>query len=121
VSLPLLSETTKAFVSAGGSCVDLEIDFPDFSKIYTVYASKKARIDDLLPRELMASLLKLKPKGGPIILSFYGKNIYAAIPNQKDILEPKFLQSNVSYHLVREFYDDIYLALNLIIEFDKTH
>jgi hypothetical protein len=41
--------------------------------------------------------------------------------NEKDILEPNILQSNVSFELVREFYDDIYMALYVVQALDRAH
>jgi hypothetical protein len=121
VNIPKLSQTLKSFVGAGGYCVDNQIDHAIFTSIFTVYASRNTRISDLLPPELVDSILKCQHQKGPFSISFHNKYIFAAIPNEKDILEPKLFQSNVSYDLVREFYDDIYISLNLIIEFDKVH
>ncbi len=119
--IPQLSETLKNFVALGGSSVDNAIHHPRFTESYAVYASSDTRIFELLTEQMMDFLLKYQREAGAVSLSFHGKHIYAAIPNNKGILEPRFFQSNVSYSLVKEFYDDIYIALNLIIEFDKAH
>ena len=59
--------------------------------------------------------------GKSIYLSFKDSDIYIAMTNQKDILEPKLFQSNVSFDLVREFFEDIHLLLQIVHEFDANH
>ena len=40
---------------------------------------------------------------------------------EKDILEPYILRSNLSFELVREFFEAVNLLLQIVEEFDKTH
>jgi hypothetical protein len=53
--------------------------------------------------------------------SFQGNQIYMAVTEQKDILEPKLFQSNVSFELIREFFEDIHLLLEIVEDFEATH
>jgi tRNA splicing ligase len=93
----------------------------EFRKIYTIYGSRNTKVAELLPDELMDFILKYRKKAGEIYLSVIGKNCYVAIGSKKDILEPKLFQSNVSYELVREFYEDIDAALYMIMALDRSH
>jgi hypothetical protein len=120
-SLPQLSGALKNFVRDGGQTFDGLIRNDAFRKAYATFASKDARISELLPDELMKFILQYRQRTGDIFFSVNGRNMYAAITNEKDILEPKLFQSNVSFDLVREFYDDIYVAVNMVLALDRSH
>jgi len=119
--LQYLSETLKVFVKKGGLNMDGFIKHQKFLERYTVFAEKNTRATDLLTEELMGFLLGYGKQRGDICLSMWGENCYVGIWSDKDMLEPKLFQSNVSFDLVREFYNDIYLALHVVIALDKAH
>lgn len=119
--LPYLSEAVKEFVRNGGQNLDGFVRHDKFRQIYTVYGSRNVKIGDFLPEELMDFILAYRERTGEIYLSLFGKNCYVGISNEKDILEPKIFQSNVSFDLVREFYDDIYVALFVVTALDVSH
>ncbi|TAK33748.1 MAG: DUF3137 domain-containing protein [Saprospiraceae bacterium] len=119
-AMPQLADALKNFVAAGGENIDGFVRNDEFREVYTVYGSKNTRVNELLPEELMEFMLKYRQRAGEIYLSIIGKNIYAAITHEKDILEPKLFQSNVSFDLVREFYEDIYVAIFMVTALDKS-
>ena len=47
-----------------------------------------------------------------------GDKIYIALTQDRDLLEPSLWTSNVSYPLVREFYDDLRILLDLVRHVD---
>ena len=120
-SLPKRSEALKAFIRHDGQPMDPFIRHKRFMDTYTVYGSKNTKVSELLPKELMDFILAAKEKTGEIQMSIFQENCYVAISNSKDILEPKIFQSNVSFELVREFYDDIYVALFIVRALDQAH
>ena len=75
----------------------------------------------LLPLELADFILFARERIGEIQMSIFQENCYVAIDNDNDILEPRVFQSNVSYELVREFYEDIYVALQIVLALDEAH
>jgi uncharacterized protein DUF3137 len=119
-AMPQLSNALKSFVAAGGQNIDGFVRNEKFREVYTLYGSKNTRVSELLPEELMEFMLQYRQRAGEIYLSIIGKNIYAGITHEKDILEPKLFQSNVSFDLVREFYDDIYVAIFMVTALDKS-
>jgi hypothetical protein len=119
--IPPLSLSIKEFIANGGQNMDGFVRNKDFREAFTVYGSRNTKVQELLPAELQNFLLRYKKKNGAILLSFFGKNIYAAMPHDKDILEPSLFMSNVSFELVNEFYEDIYVAINLVIAIDRSH
>ncbi len=120
-TLPQRSEALKAFIRNDGQIMDPFIKHPPFLEIYTVYGTKNTKVTELLPKELMDFILASRQKIGEIHLSIFQENCYVAITNEKDILEPRIFQSNVSFELVREFYDDIYTALFIVTALDRAH
>ncbi|MBK8562207.1 MAG: DUF3137 domain-containing protein [Saprospiraceae bacterium] len=119
--LPYLSETLKVFVRHGGQVMDNYIKNQKFRETYITYGHRNTKVTDLVTEELMAFLLSYRKDKGEVCLSINGENCYMGIWNQKDILEPNLLQSNVSFELVREFYDDIYMALYVVQALDRAH
>lgn len=119
--LPYLSETVKAYVRTGGQNMDAFIKHQKFRETYITYGSRNTKVTDLLTEEMMGFILGYRKEKGEICMSILGENCYVGIWNHKDILEPKILQSNVSFELVRDFYDDIYLALYIVMALDRAH
>ncbi len=119
--LPQLSEAPKEFIRNGGRNLSSSIMHEKFSNAYTVYGSEHVAINNFLPKELMDFILSHRSHTREIYLSIFGKNCYVAIANEKDILEPKIFRSNVSFELVREFYDDIYVGLYLVMALDVSY
>ncbi len=120
-TLPQRSEAFKAFIRHDGQVMDPFIKHTKFLETYTVYGNKATKVSELLPVESMDFILAARRRIGEIHLSIYQENCYVAITNEKDILEPKIFQSNVSFELVREFYDDIYPALYIVTALDRAH
>ncbi len=119
--LPYLSETVKAYVRTGGQNMDGFIRHQKFRETYITYGSRNTKVTDLLTEEMMNFILGYRKQKGEMCLSINAENCYVGIWNPKDILEPSILQSNVSYELVREFYEDIYVALYVVMALDKAH
>ena len=119
--LPRRSEALKSFVRSKGMPLDPFVKHQKFVEHYTVYGSQNAKVQELLPSELMNFILEARERTGEIQLSIFKENCYVAIANTKDILEPRIFQSNVSYELVQEFYEDIYAALFIVRALDEAH
>ncbi len=119
--LPYLSESLRDFVGTGGQNLDKDIRHEDFKKNYAIYGSGGAVVSEFLPDELMDFILSYRQRIGEIYLSIFEKNCCVAISHEKDILEPKIFQSNVSFELVQEFYEEIYLLLHMVIALDVSH
>lgn len=120
-ALPDISQAVKSFIGHGGQVMDAFVKHKKFSQVYAVYGSKNTKVQELLPRHLLDFLLHHTEEYGDIYLSIFKENCYVAITSEKDILEPKIFQSNVSFELVREFFDDIYVALHVVSELDRAH
>ena len=115
-----MTESLRNLVANGGQCLDDHIPEEEFLGRFTVYGTRDARLSALLPQELREFLTQYR-RQSKIYLSIIGQHIFVAITNEKDILEPNVLRSNVSFELVREFYEDIASGLYVVRAIDVSH
>jgi Protein of unknown function (DUF3137) len=122
-NMKYLSRTERAFHLSGGRRVHGQT-LPIFEAFFNTYATPDVKIRDVLSSEFQQELLDFRQKfqalnrQKEIYLSIIGDDVYIALSQDKDLLEPSLLRSNVSYEAAREFYDDIALLLDLVLRID---
>lgn len=117
-----LSRTIKEFVRKGGYEIEDDLDNELFKANFMTYATPDASVSGLLSPQMQKGIVEYKLKSGKeIYVSFIGREIYIAITEPKDILEPYIFQSNISYDLVKDFFEDIYMLLSIVEDFDRNH
>ncbi len=115
-----LTRSIKQFTRQGAIPVEADEDF--FEKVFMIYATPDAPVYSLLSREVQVMLVNYHFRTGKeIYISFIGGEMYIAVTEPKDLLEPYLFRSNVSFDLVREFYEDIYLLFSIVEDFDHHH
>jgi hypothetical protein len=116
-----LSRTIKAFTVNGGRQFEYNLS-PKFTESFIVYATHNANTRGFLSENMQESILKYQQKeGNEVYLSFIQNAIYVAVSQQKDLLEPAIWQSNMSFDLIREFYEDITLLLSIVLDIDANN
>lgn len=111
----LLSKTIKTFTIKGGRQFEYNLS-QKFTDTFVVYATADANTKGFLSENMQESILKYREKeGNEIYLSFIKNSIYVAVSQEKDLLEPALWQSNMSFDLIREFYEDITLLLSIVL------
>jgi len=114
-----LTRTIKSFTRAGGEQLDESFMNPVFAELFDVYVSPDAQPKYVLDEDIQVKIARYREKiGKEIYLSFVNNDIYVAVTEPKDILEPYILRSNVSFTLVLEFFKDIQLLLGIVQDFD---
>jgi len=117
-----LSGSIKAFSRNGAREVAEDVHHKSFSKFFMAYATKDANTASLLSREMQALIANYREKSNKeVYFSFINRDIYIGITEPKDILEPYIFRSNVSFELVREFFEDLQLLMSIVEDFDKSH
>jgi hypothetical protein len=117
---PFLSKTIKAFTVKFGKIY--EPQNAHFRNEFVVYKTENANIRGFLSHDMQNAILKYRHKEQKdIYMSFIGSDIYIAVTQEKDLLEPLLWQSNVSFDLIREFYHDITLLLSIIKDIDANN
>ncbi len=117
-----LSNTIQNALANKAVLVEKLHDNEEFDEHFITYASPNARISHLLSPELQDTLLKYRTiRQKELYVSFIEGKIYVAITEPRDMLEPYIFASNLSFELIREFFEDILLMINFVEDFDATH
>lgn len=117
-----LSSSIRNFTFQGGRSVDHEIMNSEFRTLFMTYALPDTHVVGILSEPMQEAVVSYyKLTGKEIYMSFMNEEIYIAVTEPKDILEPYILRPNTSFELVREFFEDIDLLLNIVEDFDQTH
>lgn len=117
-----LFRTIKSFTWEGGENADHEIMTDDFRERFMTYSTVETHVAALLTEPMQEAVVNYAQQTGKeIFISIIDSDIYIGVTEEKDILEPHIFQSNLSFDLVKEFFEDIQLALSIVEEFDQTH
>lgn len=121
-SRQFLTRSIRQYTWQGGENVDQEILNPKFRKLFMAYAMPDTYVVGIMSDPMQEAIVEyIELTGKEIYLSFMDREIYAAITEPKDILEPSIFRSNLSFDLVREFFEDIHLAMSIVRDFDQMH
>lgn len=94
----------------------------EFREVFIAYSTRDAKVRDLLSEDMQNILVDYRDETGKeIYISFINKDVYLAITGDRNILEPYLFRSNISFELVREFYEDITMLFEIVEDFDKLH
>lgn len=105
-----------------GENVDHEIMNDEFRAAYMTYATHSTHVIGILSEPMQQAIVDYrKATGKEIYMSFIDRQIYAAVTEDKDLLEPNLWRSNLSFELIREFFEDIHMLLRIAEDFDQTH
>lgn len=117
-----LTRAIKNFTWEYAHNVDHEILNDSFREKFIAYATEDTHVISILSDPMQEAIVHFIEKNKKdVYISFMDKQIYAGISSDKDILEPRIFRSNLSFSLVKEFYDDIEMALRIVQDFDQTH
>ncbi len=117
-----LIKTIKTFNIAGGELVSDVLEHQGFNENYLTYATDDALIHNVLSFEMQEAIVEYTERTmKDLYVSFNNNNIYLAVREPKDILEPFIFESNVDFELIREFFEDIQILLSIVEDFDAHH
>lgn len=115
-----LTRSIKQFTREGA--IPIELGSEIFEEAFMVYATRDAHVYQLLSLEVQQILVDYRRKmDKEIYISFINEQMYVAVTEPRDLLEPYIFQSNVNFELVRGFYEDLQLLFSIIEEFDLHH
>ena len=117
-----LTRSIKQFNRLGGRSVDNLLSNQFYTDAFLTYATDDAPFRRLLSPEMQAAIIDFRLRTGKeIYMSILGREIYIAVTEHKDLMEPFIFQSNVSFDLIREFFEDIQLMIQIVAEFDEKN
>ncbi|MBK7936212.1 MAG: DUF3137 domain-containing protein [Lewinellaceae bacterium] len=118
-----LSRSERAFHLLGGRRVSDNL-LPEFEAFFDTYATPDIRIQDVISTDLQHVILEFRQqfqkvnRQKEIYFSIIGDKIYLALTQDKDLLEPSLFASNTSFETVSEFYSDLRLLLEVVLDVD---
>ena len=121
-----LSRSERAFHLMGGRRVHDGI-IPEFENCFDTYATPEVRIKDVISEEFQRAILRLRKRfrevnrQKEIYFSIIGDKIYIALRQDRNLLEPSLFVNNTSFEVVQEFYEDLRLLLELVMEVDAMN
>ena len=117
-----LSRAIREAVGTGARSIGDMMRNKEFRETFLAYATRDAKVRDLLSTDMQEILVRYREETEKeIYISFIDKNIYLAITGHRNILEPYLFRSNLSFELVREFYEDLSMLFDIVEDFDKLH
>ncbi|MCO6490581.1 MAG: DUF3137 domain-containing protein [Phaeodactylibacter sp.] len=116
------TKAIKNFTWEKGKNQDKEVNNEKFKELFLTYATEDTHVEGILSEPMQEAIVRYcAATGKDLYMSFIDREIYAAVSEEKDILEPYLFRSNLSFELVREFFEDINLLLRIAEDFDQTH
>lgn len=111
----------KEFTWIGAHNVDHEILNEAFRDKFVVYATEDTHVVSILSEPMQEAILDyVKKTGKDIYMAFDDRKVFAAITEPRDLLEPSIFFTNLRFDLIREFYEDVFLILQVVMYFDQT-
>jgi hypothetical protein len=121
-----LARTERAFHLYGGRRVHGQA-LPEFETWFNTYATPDMRIKDVLSEDFQREILRFRQhyqeanRKREMYFSIIGDNIYIAVQQDRDLLEPSIFRNNVDFGMIREFHDDVTTLLRLILKIDALN
>jgi hypothetical protein len=121
-----MSRSERAFHLLGGRRVRDNM-LPEFEAFFDTYATPDVRVKDVMSPEMQRKILQFRRRFQEvnrmkeIYFSIIGDKIYLALSQDKNLLEPSLFHSNVGYDIVQEFYDDLRLLLDVVLDVDAMN
>jgi hypothetical protein len=111
----LFGQTLQSWSSSYGQLVRLED--VEFEKEFVVYGTDQIEARYILSPALMERILMFGRKAGKkIYLSFLGSKVFAAIPVQENMFEPKMFSSVLDFNVIAEYYAQLQLGVGIVDE-----
>ena len=115
------ARTVKTFYAKGGKLVN-DVLKRSFDETFITLASKGTNIEQVLSHEMQLALMNYREETEKeIYVSFIKNKVYVAVTEPKDILEPELFYSNVSFELVREFFEELQLLFSILEDLDVNN
>ena len=114
------TRTIKLFARNGAKQINLR--FPPFDERFIVFANKYANIKNILNEDMQRAIFNYSElESKELYMTFIENDIYIAVSQEKDILEPSLWRSNANFKLIKTFYTDIITLLGILRDIDANN
>ena len=108
-----LGQALQALNVPNGQLVKMED--PEFEKLFVVYGEDQVEARYILSTSLMRRIVEFRTRSRKDMrLSFSASKLHVAIPFEKELFEPKIMESLLNIAHVQEYYNDLKLAIDLV-------
>lgn len=105
----------KMAAAVGRSGELIKLEDPEFEKAFAVYGEDQVEARYILSPALMRRLLDFKNKTGRgIFVSFAESSVFVAIPQARDMFEPRIMTSLLNIEMAQEFWDDLSMTVGIV-------
>jgi Protein of unknown function (DUF3137) len=121
-----LSRSERAFHLDGGRRVRNNM-LPEFEAVFDTYATPEVRVNEVISTDMQRNVLRFRSRFQAanrvkeMYFSIIGDKIYIALSQDRNLLEPSLWRANVRYEVVREFYEDLKLLLDMVLDVDAMN
>ncbi len=100
----------------------VNLEDPDFNRHFVVYGEDQIEARYVLSTSLMRRITEFKEKHpNPLYISFVNSFLYVAIAYRKNLFEPSYFKSLLRFSLVKEYFEDIHLAVSIVEELNLNN
>jgi hypothetical protein len=93
----------------------IKLENPEFERYFVVYGDNQIESRYVLSTSLAQRILDFRKKTGKrVYLSFVGSEVFVAIPYRRGLFEPRVFTSITGFRSVREYFEDLQLALGIV-------
>lgn len=115
-----LSRTIKTFTINGGRLT--ELPNKEFGDYFVVYTNDTANVKGFLSANMQSALRTYREKeGSEVYMSVVGDDIFIAVAQDRDLLEPVLWRSNVSFDLISMYYQDLTMLLSILNDINANN
>ena len=108
-----LGQALQALNVPNGQLVKMED--PEFEKLFVVYGEDQVEARYILSTSLMRRIVEFRTRTQKDMrLSFSASKLHVALPFEKELFEPKIMESLLNIAHIQAYYDDLKLAIDIV-------
>ena len=93
----------------------IKLEDPEFEKLFVVYGEDQVESRYILSTSLMRRMVAFQKRARKKMrLSFSASKLHVAIPFEKELFEPKIMESLLDISHIQEYYDDLKLVVDIV-------
>ena len=93
----------------------IKLEDPEFEKLFVVYGQDQVEARYILSTSLMHRIVEFQKRARKKMrISFSASKLYMAIPFERELFEPKIMESLLNISQVQAYYDDLKLVIDIV-------
>lgn len=93
----------------------IKLEDPEFEKLFVVYGQDQVEARYILSTSLMRRIVEFQNRTRKKMrISFSASKLYMAIPFERELFEPKIMESLLNISPIQAYYDDLKLVIDIV-------